>query len=132
MRLRPKNLVEVDWEGDGAVGGVREERYERGRGGGGRGRWVPGGGVPVGEEIEVGEEAVGPAAGGAAGEGDRGRRLGAAARRRRRQREGEGEWGGVGAGEEVVEALHCRRWRGRERGLALVRVFELSCFVLVG
>lgn len=62
MWLRAKNLVEVDREGQGAVGGFGEDRDERGRGGG-RG-WRVGGG---GEEVEVGEEAVGPAAGGAAG-----------------------------------------------------------------
>jgi hypothetical protein len=55
------DLVEVDREGQGAVGGFGEDRDERGRGGG-RG-WRVGGG---GEEVEVGEEAVGPAAGGAA------------------------------------------------------------------
>lgn len=63
------DLVEVDREGQGAVGGFGEDRDERGRGGGGGGGgWRVGG---VGEEVEVGEEAVGPAAGGAAGGGGR-------------------------------------------------------------
>lgn len=63
--------------------------------------------------MEVGEEAVGPAAGGAAGEGG-GRRPREPGRGRRR-REGEGERRRVGPGQEAVDPLHCRR-RGRGGG----------------
>ena len=104
MDSRP-DLVEVDRERQGAVGGVGEERDERGRGGG-RGRRVGGGGGG-GEEVEVGEEAVGPAAGGAAGGGARRWRPVAPAEGRL----GEGERRGVGPGQETVDALHCRRRR---------------------
>ena len=62
--------------------------------------------------MEVGEEAVRPAAGGAAGDVGR-RRLGAPVRGRR---EGEGERRGVGPGQEAVDALHCRRPAGAGAG----------------
>lgn len=59
MRLRSQNLVEVDGNGNVALGTVnrRWRRDQSGRGGGG-------GGGGIGGEIEVGEKTVGPSAGG--------------------------------------------------------------------
>ena len=63
MRFGAKDTVEVDGDGHVALG-----RSQRRKKSGGGGRMVGGGGGGrFGEELEVGDEAVGPFAGGAGG-----------------------------------------------------------------
>lgn len=89
VRLGAEDLVEVEGDGHMALGGSKRRRRGSEGGGGGGVVLVVGGGVAG--EIEVGEEAVGPSAGGA-GDHTGGKKLLEVSR-------GGGKWGEARSGE---------------------------------